>query len=334
MTPAYLDLGMGELTMRAEEAWQRLSHCTLCPRECGVNRMAGEMGACRTASLARLHGGSPHHGEESVLVGQGGSGTIFFAGCNLDCLYCQNHEISHAMDDRGLTVSSIGDIPDPDSWRYAEVKEGVGIWKTTPRWAESPEYVARLMMGLQAVGCENINFVSPSHVVPQILAALVLAADRGLHLPLVYNTGGYDALETLYLLDGIIDIYMPDFKLSSEEQAQRYLHAADYGERAREAIAEMHRQVGVLRCTPDGIACRGVLVRHLVMPGLLSESAAVFSWLSEGVSRDTYVNIMGQYRPSNRVDASHYAEINRPVSVPEMQEAFRAAREAGLWRFD
>jgi len=277
-----------------------LGHCCLCPRECGTDRISNQTGTCQIGRYARLSSAFPHFGEEDCLRGHSGSGTIFFRGCNLRCVFCQNDDISQS----------------PGGREYG------------------PAAIAEMMLDLQRQGCHNINLVTPTHVLPQILEALALAVDGGLRLPIVYNTSAYDSLEALRLLDGIIDIYMPDFKLSSEEQAQRYLHAADYGERAREAIAEMHRQVGVLRCTPDGIACRGVLVRHLVMPGLLSESAAVFSWLSEGVSRDTYVNIMGQYRPSNRVDASHYAEINRPVSVPEMQEAFRAAREAGLWRFD
>jgi putative pyruvate formate lyase activating enzyme len=323
---------MGELVMRAEEARERLRHCTLCPRECGVDRMAGEMGACRTASLARVHGGGPHHGEESVLVGEGGSGTIFFAGCNMDCIFCQNHEISHALDDRGLTVSSIGDVPDPESWRYANVEKGVGVWKSTPRWAESLEYIARLMLGLQALGCENINLVSPSHVVPQILAALVLAADRGLQLPLVYNTGGYDALETLYLLDGVIDIYMPDMKYTDNKVGERLSGVRGYATRNRVAVREMHRQVGDLVLDERGIAARGLLVRHLVLPGGLAGTPGVAGFLASEVSPDTYINVMDQYRPAHK--AERRLELSERVTVEEYEEAVAEVRAAGLWRLE
>ena len=331
--PAYLALHRtGELTARAEEAWTRMRGCRLCPRECGVDRLAGELGACRTGTLPRVHGGNPHHGEEMPLVGQGGSGTIFFAGCNLDCLYCQNHEISHALEDRGLKVGAIGDVPAADTWRYATIEAGGGVWKSTPRWAESLEYLVRLMLGLQAIGCENINLVSPSHVVPQILAALVLAADRGLQLPLVYNTGGYDALETLYLLDGVIDIYMPDMKYTDNRVAERLSGVRGYATRNRAAVREMHRQVGDLVVDERGVAWRGLLVRHLVLPGGLAGTAAVAGFLASEVSRDTYINIMDQYKPAHRAELR--MELAERPTAAEFAEAVKEARAAGLWRLD
>jgi len=299
--PAYAAPGrLEELRQRARLAEQALRSCHLCPRSCGANRLADEVGTCQIGRLARVSSAFPHFGEEDCLRGRHGSGTIFFAGCNLRCVFCQNEDISQCA--TGATCR--------------------------------PEQLAGLMLALQAEGCHNINLVTPTHVVPQILQSLVVAIEGGLHVPLVYNTSAYDALEALRWLEGIVDIYMPDFKLWSANVCERYLHAPDYGERARAAIREMHRQVGDLHTTPDGIACRGLLVRHLVMPGLVEESAAIFEWLAQEVSPDTYVNVMGQYRPSNLVDSAHFGEINRRPTAAETSAAWRAARQAGLWRFD
>jgi putative pyruvate formate lyase activating enzyme len=304
LVPAYLnERRRRQLRSRARAAVESLRSCEACPRACRVNRLAGETGFCRIGRLARVASAFAHFGEEDCLRGRRGSGTIFFGGCNLGCVFCQNWDISH--EDEGRPCSA--------------------------------ETIARMMLNLQEEGCHNINFVTPTHVVPQLIEAIAAAAERGLRVPIVYNTGGYDSLESLRLLDGLVDIYMPDFKLWSPEKCGLYLHAPDYGERAREAIAEMHRQVGDLKLTPDGVACRGVLVRHLVMPGLLDESRPIVEWLG-ALSRDTFVNIMGQYRPDGFVcDGRHeerFAEINRRPTAEEIRTAYALAREAGLWRFD
>lgn len=288
----------GELRQRAAKARDLLGDCQLCPRRCLVNRLQNEKGVCRTGARAMVASYSPHFGEESPLVGTGGSGTVFFSHCNLRCVFCQNFEISH----QGEGV---------------EVDDG---------------QLAAIMVSLQKQGCHNINFVTPSHIVPQILAALPLAVEKGLRLPLVYNTSGYDSVETLRLLDGVIDIYMPDFKFWSQESAKRYAKAADYPERAREAILEMHDQVGELVIDGQGIAVRGLLVRHLVMPGGLAETERIMNWLAGEVSPDTYVNVMDQYRPCGQ--AFKYPPLDRPLSHAEYTEAVRLARAAGLTRLD
>jgi putative pyruvate formate lyase activating enzyme len=254
----------------------------------------------------RVASAFPHFGEEDCLRGWNGSGTIFFNLCNLRCVFCQNWDIS---------------------------QQAVGPEQTA-------EEIAKTMIALQKRGCHNINFVTPEHVVPQVMEAIAAAIPRGLSLPIVYNTSAYDSVESLKLLDGIVDIYMPDFKFWDRESARRLVKAKDYPERAREAIREMHRQVGPLCFGPDGLARRGVLVRHLVMPGHLDESIAIFKWLGEDLSPDTYINIMGQYRPGYQVgevgrDGSQkYSEIKRKPTHEELNRAFDAARNAGLWRFD
>ena len=301
-----------------------------------MDRLAGELGACRTGELARVHGAGPHFGEEAPLVGRGGSGTIFSAGCNLDCVFCQNHDISHPLEDRALTVTAVGRAPESGarrgSGRAAAEEPGRGARQAHPRWAESPEYVARQMLGMQALGCENINLVSPSHVVPQILVALVLAAEGGLRLPLVYNTGGYDALPTLDLLDGVIDIYMPDMKYADNEVGERLSGVYGYASRNRVAVREMHRQVGDLALDERGVAQRGLLVRHLVLPGGLAGTAAIARFLATEVSPDTYINVMDQYRPAHR--ANWHPEISRRPTVAEYEAAVDAVRDAGLSRLD
>ncbi len=298
-TPGYLALhASGELVKRIDTAVKRLACCTLCPRGCKVNRLEGELGVCKTPRHAVVSSYSPHFGEEAPLVGMAGSGTIFFTHCNLGCVFCQNYEISH-----------LGD----------------GIETTDGR-------LAAMMVALQKQGCHNINFVTPSHVVPQILAALPHAVDRGLSIPLVYNSSGYDSVETLQLLDGVVDIYMPDFKFWSRDAAKRLAGAPDYPDRARKAIIEMHRQVGDLIINKQGIAERGLLVRHLVMPGAIGETRAIMSFLAGNISPDTYVNVMDQYHPCGR--AAEFAEINRPLDQEEYRDAVQGAKEAGLRRLD
>ncbi len=299
MEPAYLKLwSSGELADRAAQAQARLRRCTLCPRRCRVDRTAGELGECRTGVLARVASAGPHYGEEAPLVGRGGSGTIFFAGCNLACVFCQNYDLSHLC--RG--------------------KE------------QEPMNTARAMLKLQEMGCENINLVSPSHVVPQILAALVHAVGEGLRLPLVYNTGGYDSLSTLRLLDGVVDIYMPDMKYADNQIGERLSGVPDYVDRNRAAVLEMHRQVGDLLLNELGVARRGLLVRHLVLPAGLAGTAEVAHFLATRVSLETYINVMDQYRPAYRAD--QYPAISRPVSVAEYREAVQATLAAGLRRLD
>jgi putative pyruvate formate lyase activating enzyme len=305
--PAYLALHRsGEIAGRVSAGLHELEDCCACPRNCHVNRMAGETRVCHTGRFARVASAFPHFGEEDCLRGWNGSGTIFFSLCNLRCVFCQNWDISQ---------KSVG--PECPADRIAE-----------------------LMIGLQRRGCHNINFVTPEHVVPQVIEAIAAAIPCGLRVPIVYNTSAYDSVESLRLLDGIVDIYMPDFKFWESETAKRLSKAKDYPDRAREAIVEMHRQVGVLRFGPDGLARRGVLVRHLVMPGQTQEAAAIFRWLADELSPETYLNIMGQYRPEYEVgqiardSSTKYAAINRQPSSEELELAFAAARDAGLWRFD
>jgi putative pyruvate formate lyase activating enzyme len=304
--PAYLSLATDELPSRVEAGLRELEECCACPRDCHVNRMAGETKICNTGRYARVGSAFPHFGEEDCLRGWAGSGTIFFSLCNLRCVFCQNWDISQRSVGRELRGEEIADI----------------------------------MLDLQDRGCHNINFVTPEHVVPQVLEAIAAAVPRGLAVPIVYNTSGYDSVQSLKLLDGMVDIYMPDFKFWSRETSKRLAKAPDYPERAREAIREMHRQVGPLQFAPTGLARRGVLVRHLVMPGQIVEAAAIFRWLAEELSPDTYVNIMGQYRPEYEVGqvarngGAKYAEIDRRPARDELAQARQAAREAGLWRFD
>jgi len=297
--PAYLALHRsGELEARAREALCRLGECSLCPRKCKVDRLAGELGRCRTGRLARVASAGPHFGEETPLVGRRGSGTIFFAGCNLACVFCQNFEVSQS--DQGREMEPAG--------------------------------LAQIMLDLQDVGCENINLVSPSHVVSQILEALVIAARRGLRLPLVYNTGGYDAVDSLRLLDGVVDIYMPDMKYADDRVGLRLSRVPDYATRNREALLEMHRQVGDLTLDGRDVARRGLLVRHLALPAGLAGTGVVVKFLAQHLSLDTYLNVMAQYRPMH--EAWKYPEIDRPLQPAEHRAAVKAARGAGLHRLD
>ena len=299
--PGYVRLhDSGELQERVESALAGLEACRVCPRRCEVNRLADETKFCMTGRYARVCSYAPHHGEEDCLRGWKGSGTIFFSGCNLKCVFCQNYDISQH-----------------------------------PSGAEvEPERLADMMLELQELGCHNINWVTPQHVVPKILESLPSAIAGGLRLPIVYNTNAYDSLDSLRLLDGIVDIYMPDFKYWSEERAGTYLTAPDYPERARAAFREMHRQVGDLVCDEDGIAQRGMLVRHLVMPGGTEETREIMRFLADELSPDTFVNIMDQYHPENRVGGGRFEAIDCRITSDELAEAYGAAEEAGLHRFD
>jgi len=302
--PAYIYLGSEELHERARRAVAGLADCRACPRDCRVNRLEDKWAACKTGRYAVVSSCFPHLGEEDPLRGWSGSGTIFLSHCNLRCVFCQNYDISQS------------------------VKPGPA------RRGSPPDELAAMMLELQRLGCHNINFVTPEHVVPQVIEAIAIAADAGLTLPIVYNTSAYDSLESLELLDGIIDIYMPDFKFWSPELSQKYLKAGDYPEAARAALKEMHRQVGPLKIDADGLAQRGVLLRHLVMPGHLDDTRAILEWIASELGTDTYINLMDQYRPAGRVCAEQYPEINRRLTSAEFQQAVKIALELGLTRLD
>lgn len=298
--PAYRALlNNNRLAVRAEQAYQRMADCDLCARYCHVDRFKTTKGAvCRTGTAAVVNGFGPHHGEEDPLRGTHGSGTIFFSWCNLRCVFCQNWEIS---------------------------QKGQGYEVT-------PQTLADMMLQLQAQGCHNINFVTPSHVVAQIIAAVQIAAPQGLNLPLVYNTGGYDSPEALALLDGIIDIYMPDMKYGDSGIAHQYSRVRNYVEVNFAAVKEMHRQVGDLKLDEKGIAQRGLLVRHLVLPDNLAGSKAVIAFLAEEISKNTYLNLMDQYQPCYRADEN--PPLDRPLDNDEYRRALELAREYGLGRLD
>ena len=299
--PAYLRLWRsGELARRVEIGLEKLADCALCPRNCHVNRLEDKTKTCRTGRYAVVSSYFAHFGEGRCLRGTRGSGTIFFSWCNLRCVFCQNYDIS--WQGEGRTVK--------------------------------PEQLAEMMLSLEDQGCHNINFVTPAHVVPQILEALLLAAPSGLRLPLVYNTSAYDSLDSLALMDGVVDIYMPDFKFWDPEKARRYAKAPDYPEAAGCAIREMHRQVGPLVMDDEGVALRGVLLRHLVMPGGARGTAEILQWIGRELSPDTYVNLMAQYRPAGEVNAQQYFEIDRGISPEEFRQAREAFRAAGLSRLD
>jgi len=299
--PAYVKLHRtGELKERAEELWAIMESCQLCPRRCGVNRLEGKSGFCgapgATLVVAAAH---PHFGEERPLVGNGGSGTIFLTHCNLRCVFCQNWEISQL---------------------------GRGIKRTS-------DELAGMMLGLQEIGCHNINLVTPTHYSALILKALDIAAATGLRLPIVYNTSGWERLEILKLLDGIVDIYLPDFKYWDSDMSAKYSSGADsYPEITREAILEMHRQVGVAKPTEDGIMQRGLMIRHLVMPNNTGGSEKIMEWIAENLPEDTYVNIMAQYNPVHK--AYDYPEISRRITGEEYEEVVKRAIELGLTNLD
>jgi len=295
---SYLKLSREELGRRIEAVWELMRMpCRVCPRHCKVDRALDERrGFCRVGQRAVVFSAHPHFGEEPVLVGRQGSGTIFLASCNLACVYCQN-------------------------WEISQIRMGQEV---------EPPQLAQMMLGLQRAGCHNVNLVSPTIHVPEILAALPYAIDGGLRVPLVYNTGGYDSIEELRLLDGVVDIYMPDIKYSDERTAGRYSIVKGYFETAKAAVREMHRQVGDL-VVEGGVALRGLVIRHLVLPQDLAGSEEVMRFIAEEVSRDSYVNVMAQYRPEHK--ALRHPELSRRLTGEEYRGALASARRHGLWRF-
>ena len=296
--PSYLDLPRGELERRAAEAHELLGpRCVVCPRGCKVDRRDDVKGLCAIGRRAVVASYFPHFGEEDCLRGRRGSGTVFFSGCNLRCVFCQNHDISWEV--RGERVS--------------------------------PSRLAEMMLELQLIGCHNINWVTPEHVVPQILEALPHALAAGLRLPIVYNTSAYDSLDSLCLMEGVVDVYMPDFKVWTSERARRYLKRPDYADVARETVREMHRQVGDLVLDERGLARRGMILRHLVMPGMLDETEAILRWVAEELGTGCYVNLMAQYYPSGRVGVNgELPEIDRHLRRDEYADALAVAEELGL----
>jgi len=297
--PGYLKLYHSkELFKRIEILNQALSSCQLCPRKCKVNRLKDEKGICKTGRLACVSSFGPHFGEEAPLVGTGGSGTIFFTHCNLGCIFCQNYDISH-------------------------LGEGYPV---------EDEELAEIMLRLKRMGCHNINFVTPTHVVAQILRALPIAIEKGLDLPLVYNTGGYDLVSTLKFLDGVFDIYMPDFKYSDPEVAKKLSDAPEYPEVAKSALREMHRQTGDLITDKKGVAQRGLIIRHLVLPENLAGTEEVMKFISSEISKDSYVNVMDQYHPAYK--AKDFPALNRRITSQEYNDALNMAKKHGLHRLD
>jgi len=295
-SPSYRKLGLSELSEKVQAAEEMLRSCRLCGHRCAVDRTAGETGLCDTAEMPVVASYGPHIGEEPPLVGTGGSGTIFFGNCNLKCIFCQNYDIS---------------------------QEGGGSPMPTAQ-------LSGIMLGLQEMGCHNINLVSPTHQMPMILMALFEAASRGLSLPVVYNTGGYDSLETLKILDGVVDIYMPDMKFSSSAASGMLCGAKDYWEVNKKAVREMHRQVGDLRISRKGLAERGLLIRHLVLPGGMAGTGAVMKFIAEEISKDTYLNVMDQYRPCHK--AKDRPPLNRAINEREWEDALGLADKYGLKR--
>lgn len=297
MLPLYLEkLSFPELVERSNKLNSLLESCTICPNQCGIDRRYDDSGLCHSTDKVIVTSVSPHYGEEPPLVGRFGSGTIFFTNCNLSCEFCQNYDISHLGAGREISL----------------------------------EELAESMLDLQNRGCHNINLVTPTHFTPQIVSALIIAIERGLAIPIVYNCGGYESVETLKLLDGIIDIYMPDIKYSINENALKYSGVENYWEVVKSAVKDMHRQVGDLKLNRAGIAQRGLLIRHLVLPNKITGSKKVLDFIADDLSKNSYVNIMDQYRPTYR--AYHYEELNRRITSSELQEVIQYAQKIGLSR--
>ena len=298
--PSFLSLHRsGELEKRGNELWKIMENCHLCPRGCGVNRLKGERGFCGASSKLIIASYHPHFGEEESLVGKGGSGTIFLSHCSLRCVFCINWEISHGGEGNEQSIKAL----------------------------------AGMMLELQKMGCHNINVVTPTHYSPHIVLALDSAASEGLRIPLVYNTCGWEKLEILEKLDEIVDIYLPDFKYSDKKMADKYSSGAErYPEMTKKALLEMHRQVGVAKPSSDGLMYRGLMIRHLVMPNNVSGTEEVIRWIGEHLPKDTYLNLMSQYRPMYQ--ASNYPQISRRITRKEYARAVKAAEHIGLTNVD
>lgn len=292
--PSYLDINRIQFERRIREAYEILLSCRLCPHKCGINRIAGEKGKCRSTAQPMVSSFNAHYGEEPPLSGSSGSGTIFFTNCTLRCLFCQNYPISQLGNGNPVTISEL----------------------------------AEMMLSLQKRGCHNVNFVSPTHFVPQIIDALAQAKEKGLSIPLVYNTGGYESVSTLKLLDGIVDIYMPDAKYTDDEMAQKYSGATDYFSILKKALREMQRQVGDLKLDEDGIAISGLIIRHLILPDNLAGTARILPWIAKNISQNAYISLMSQYFPAHQ--AMNHPQLSRGITRKEYQEARAILRSCGL----
>lgn len=297
-SPAYLQLPPGLLSDKVREAEKILKECTLCPRECRVDRTIGQKGFCKTGDTLFISSYGPHFGEEKPLVGRFGSGTIFMGNCNLGCIFCQNYSISHRGEGIGMTCEKLADI----------------------------------MLSLQKEGCHNINLVTPTHQIPMLLRALMIASEKGLKLPIVYNCGGYESSHAIQLLEGVVDIYMPDFKYSDPAVAKKYSGAENYPDTAKAAIKEMHRQVGDIMIDKRGIALRGLLIRHLVLPDGIAGTSDLVEFIADKISKNTYINIMNQYHPCHK--AFDHPPLDRRLTSQEYADAVQAAEDAGLQRID
>ncbi len=296
MSPAYLEAySKGKLSKIIDETFNMLKCCCICPRKCKANRIEDKKGFCKTGLKPRVYSFIPHHGEEPPISGKNGSGTIFFSNCNMSCVYCQNYEFSQG-----------GEGKDVDF-----------------------EKLARIMLELQQIGCHNINFVTPTHVMPQILKALELAIPQGLKIPLVYNTGGYELVEIIKLLDGIVDIYLPDMRYADPDAAMKFSAAAGYHRYNQEALKEMQRQVGIADIDDEGIIQRGIIIRHLILPGNISGTDKIMKFIAENLSKDTYISLMSQYMPCYK--ASQFKEINRRITYQEYEEAQGTMHKYGLY---
>jgi len=296
MYPSYLEsYSNGILNKLIEKTYKLLKSCCICPRRCRVNRLKDEVGFCKTGSLARVYSYMPHHGEEPPISGQRGSGTIFFSGCNMACVYCQNYQ-------------------------FSQLGEG--------READFEE-LAQFMLELQKLGCHNINLVTPTHVMPQILKALEIAVSKGLRIPLVYNTGGYESAEIIKLLDGIVDIYLPDMRYADSDMAVKYSSAPDYPKYNQEAVKEMHRQVGIAKINKEGIIDRGLIIRHLVPPQDIAGTDKIMKFIANEISVDSYISLMSQYTPYYKAD--QFKEISRRITQEEYEEAVKVMHKYGLY---
>jgi putative pyruvate formate lyase activating enzyme len=297
MYPAYLEANInGKLDKIIKQAFSLMESCVLCPRKCKVNRLKDKRGFCKTGLKPKVYSFIAHHGEEPPISGKNGSGTIFFSNCNMHCVYCQNYEFSQ------------------------EEKGG--------REVDSEELV-KIMLELQKVGCHNLNFVTPTHVMPQILKALKLAIPKGLRIPLVYNTGGYELAQIIKLLDGIVDIYLPDMRYADADTAIKYSRAADYPEYNRQAMQEMHRQVGIPDIDEEGVIKGGVVIRHLILPNNISGTDAIMKFIAQELSEDSYISLMSQYMPCYK--ASQFKEINRRITYQEYEDAQKVMQKYGLY---
>lgn len=315
MIPSYLELyNSGRLNKRVEEAEGLLNSCSLCPRKCGINRIKDERGFCKTGRLASIYSYMPHLGEEPPISGSRGSGTIFFSGCNMTCVYCQNYKFSQLNPVRNTSLPAMG---------KSKISNGANAGKEV-----GPEELAQVMLELQELNCHNINLVTPTHILPQILKALTLAIPGGLRLPLVYNTGGYELPQAIKLLENIVDIFLPDMRYADNEMSTQYSDAPDYPEYNQTAAKQMYQQLGEAKFDTQGLIIRGMIIRHLVLPENIAGTAKIMRFIAQEISPQTYISLMSQYLPYHQADG--YPKLSRRISEAEYDEAKSILLESGL----